>query len=101
MYLDDNKSYLLFGKDLNAIIIILQSVSDRNPDIDKLNELIQRLKDMRAYEDMLDEFIFGDQKTYPRDKKRIGEKDSMTLDEMMKSLELRFMDERDKDNGKN
>ena len=48
MYLDDNKSYLLFGKDLNAIIIILQSVSDRNPDIDKLNELIQRLKDMRA-----------------------------------------------------
>ena len=50
---------------------------------------------------MLDEFIFGDQKTYPRDKKRIGEKDSMTLDEMMKSLELRFMDERDKNNGKN
>ncbi len=101
MYLDDNKSYLLFGKDLNSIIAILQSVSDRNPDIDKLNELIQKLKDMRSYEDMLNDFIFGDQKTYPRDKKEIGEKDNMTLEEMMKDLELRFMDERDKDNGKN
>jgi uncharacterized protein YihD (DUF1040 family) len=101
MYLDDNKSYLLFGKDLNSIIAILQSVSDRNPDIDKLNELIQKLKDMRSYEDMLNDFIFGDQKTYPRDKKEIGKKDNMTLEEMMKDLELRFMDERDKDNGKN
>ena len=56
---------------------------------------------MRSYEDMLNDFIFGDQKTYPRDKKEIGEKDNMTLEEMMKDLELRFMDERDKDNGKN
>ena len=101
MYLDDKESYLLFGRDLNSIIKILQSVSDRNPEISKLNDLIQKLKSMRSYGSMLDEFIFGDQKTYPRDKKRIGKKDSMTLDEMMKDLELRFLDGRDKDNGKN
>jgi len=101
MYLDNNKSFLLFGKDLNQIIMVLQSVSDRNPDVLKLNDFIQKLKDMRSYEDMLDDFILGDQQTYPRDKKEIGEKDNMTLEEMMKDLELRFMDERDKDNGKN
>jgi hypothetical protein len=101
MYLDDNKSFLLFGKDLNQIIMVLQSVSDRNPDVLKLNDFIQKLKDMRSYEDMLDDFILGDQQNYPRDKKEIGEKDNMTLEEMMKDLELRFMDERDKDNGKN
>lgn len=101
MWKDPEKHFLVQGKQLNMIIATLQMVSDKFPDIGSFNRFIQNLKDMRAYNDMLDEFIFGDQKTYPRDKKRIGEKDSMTLDEMMKSLELRFMDERDRDNGKN
>ena len=55
---------------------------------------------MRSYEDMLDEFIFGNQKTYPDDKRPVGSKDAMTLDEIMNDLQLRFMDERDKNNGK-
>jgi hypothetical protein len=50
---------------------------------------------MRPYEDMLNDFIFGDQKSFPKDKKEVGEKDAMTLEEMMKDLELRFMDKRD------
>ena len=95
MYLDNDKSYLLFGKQLNKIIMVLQSVSDRNPEILNLNRFIQELKDMRAYEDMLEEFIFGDQKTYPEDKKSIGNKDTMSLDDIMKDLELRFMSGRD------
>ena len=75
-------------------------ISDKYPDIRNINRFIQNLKDMRAYEDMLDEFIFGDQKTYPDDKRPVGSKDVMTLDEIMNDLQLRFMDERDKNNGK-
>ena len=61
-----------------------------------MNEAL--LKEM--YDDMLDEFIFGDQKSYPKDKRSVGQRDSMTLDEIMNDLQIRFMDERDKNNGK-
>ena len=98
MYHKDDKSFLVFGKQLNQIIAILQMVSDRNPDIQKLNEFIQYLKDMVPYEDMLDSFVFGDQETMPDEVRPVGSKDAMTLEEMMDDLQLRFMDKR---NGKN
>ena len=98
MYHNDSKSFLLFGKQMNQIIAILQMVSDKNPDIQKLNEFIQYLKDMVPYEDMLDSFVFGDQETMPDEVRPIGSKDAMTLEEMMDDLQLRFMDKR---NGKN
>ena len=101
MYHNDSKSFLLFGKQMNQIIAILQMVSDRNPDIQKLNEFIQYLKDMVPYEDMLDSFVFGDQETMPDEVRPVGSKDAMTLEEMMDDLQLRFLDARDKDNGKN
>ena len=97
MYLDDNKSYLIFGKQLNQIIMVLQIMSDKFPDVQKMNSFIQSLKDMRSYDDMLDEFIFGDQNTMPDQKKPVGERDSMTLDEMVADLELRFMNKKDED----
>jgi hypothetical protein len=37
----------------------------------------------------------------PDEIKPVGEKDSMTLEEMLAGLELRLMNGRDKDNGKN
>ena len=98
MYHNDSKSFLLFGQQMNQIIAILQMVSDKNPDIQKLNEFIQYLKDMIPYEDMLDSFVFGDQETMPDDVRPIGHRDAMTLEEMMDDLQLRFMDKR---NGKN
>ena len=98
MYHNDSKSFLLFGKQMNQIIAILQMVSDKNPDIQKLNEFIQYLKDMVPYEDMLDSFVFGDQETMPDEVRPVGSKDAMTLEEMMDDLQLRFMDKR---NGKN
>ena len=48
MYHEDDKSFLVFGKQLNQIIAILQMVSTKNPDIQKLNEFIQYLKDTRG-----------------------------------------------------
>jgi|TARA_B100000424_G_C22779436_1_gene419221 hypothetical protein len=98
MYHNDSKSFLLFGQQMNQIIAILQMVSDKNPDIQKLNEFIQYLKDMVPYEDMLDSFVFGDQETMPDDVRPIGHRDAMTLEEMMDDLQLRFMDKR---NGSN
>ena len=99
MYHNDSKSFLLFGKQMNQIIAILQMVSDKNPDIQKLNEFIQYLKDMIPYEDMLDSFVFGDQETMPDEVRPVGSKDAMTLEEMMDDLQLKFMDKR-KGNGK-
>ena len=98
MYHNDSKSFLVFGKQMNQIIAILQMVSDKNPDIQKLNEFIQYLKDMVPYEDMLDSFVFGDQETMPDEVRTVGSKDAMTLEEMMDDLQLRFMDKR---NGSN
>ena len=98
MYHNDSKSFLLFGKQMNQIIAILQMVSDKNPDIQKLNEFIQYLKDMIPYEDMLDSFVFGDQETMPDEVRPVASKDAMTLEEKMDHLQLRFMDKR---NGSN
>ncbi len=97
MYHEDSKSFLLFGKQLNQIIAILQMMSDKNPNIQALNEFIQYLKDMNPYDDMLNGFIFGDQETIPDDVRTVGRKDTMTLEEMMDDLQLKFMDKR---NGK-
>ena len=99
MYHKDDKSFLLFGKQLNQIIAILQMMSDKNPDIQPLNDFIQYLKDMNPYDDMLNGFIFGDQETMPDEVRTIGRKDTMTLEEMMDDLQLKFMDKR-KGNGK-
>ena len=97
MYHEDSKSFLLFCKQLNQIIAILQMMSDKNPNIQALNEFIQYLKDMNPYDDMLNGFIFGDQETIPDDVRTVGRKDTMTLEEMMDDLQLKFMDKR---NGK-
>ena len=98
MYHKDDKSFLLFGKQLNQIIAILQMMSDKNPDIQPLNDFIQYLKDMNPYDDMLNGFIFGDQETMPDEVRTVGKRDAMTLDEMMDDLQLKFMEKR---NGKN
>jgi len=98
MWHEDKKHYLLSGQQLNQILAMLQMISDRNPDIEKLNEFIRNLKDLRAYNDILDEFIFSDQKKLPDEINPIGKKDSMTLEEMLAGLELRLMDKRDEDN---
>ena len=94
MYHEDSKSFLLFGKQLNQIITILQMMSDKNPNIQPLNEFIQYLKDMMPYDDMLNGFIFGDQETIPDEIRARGQRDVMTLDEMMDDLQLKFMNKR-------
>ena len=52
---NDDECYLLFGKEVNQIIAMLQILSDRNPDVENLGEFIEKLKTMLSYDDMLDE----------------------------------------------
>ena len=51
---NDSEAYLLFGAELNKIIATLQYLSDRNSDIEGMNEFIQELRNKRSYEKMLD-----------------------------------------------
>ena len=37
---NDNECYLLFGKEINQIIAMLQMLADRNPDVEELGDFI-------------------------------------------------------------
>ena len=84
---NDNECYLLFGKELNKIIAMLQMLADRNPDVDRLGEFIENLKTMRSYDEMLDSMIM---ETRVKD---ISEKqkgnDGLSLNEILKDLDIR------------
>jgi len=89
---DDSEAFLLFGAELNKIIVILQYLSDRNPDVDGMNKFIQKLRNMRSYDVMLDEMIFnarGVEKDSPVTKDE-ALTDSMSLDEILYRFELKL-----------
>ena len=84
---NDDECYLLFGKELNKIIAMLQMLADRNPDVDRLGEFIENLKTMRSYDEMLDSMIM---ETRVKD---ISEKQKgnggLSLNEILKDLDIR------------
>ena len=84
---NDDECYLLFGKELNKIIAMLQMLADRNPDVDRLGEFIENLKTMRSYDERLDSMIM---ETRVKD---ISEKqkgnDGLSLNEILKDLDIR------------
>ena len=96
MYLDDNKSYLIFGKQLNQIIMVLQIMSDKFPDVQKMNSFIQSLKDMRSYDDMLDEMIMSTRIQDMSERERGN--DGLTLNEILNSLDIRKWKDSDEKN---
>ena len=84
---NDNECYLLFGKELNKIIAMLQMLADRNPNVDELGDFIDKMKSMRSYDEMLDSMIM---ETRVKD---ISEKqkgnDGLSLNEILKDLDIR------------
>jgi len=54
---EDSECYLLFGKEINQIIAMLEILKDRNPHVEKLEDFIDKLKSMRSYDQMLDAMI--------------------------------------------
>ena len=96
---NDSEAYLLFGKELNKIIAALQYLSDRNPNTQSLNKFIDRLINMRSYDQMLDEMIFKTTDRLRKDPpKNSGLKESMSLDEILYRFELKLPEDK---NGKN
>ena len=50
---EDGECYLLFGKEVNQIIAMLEILKDRNPHVEKLEDFVDKLKNMRSYDQML------------------------------------------------
>tara|TARA_R100001082_G_scaffold108052_1_gene82768 strand:+ start:129 stop:428 length:300 start_codon:yes stop_codon:yes gene_type:complete len=95
-YHDDNECFLLFGKDLNKIIAMLQIFSDRNPSEEKLKKFIEQLRIMRSYDEMLDEMIMT---TRMEDMSKKDQGDGgLTLNEILSNLDIRKWEKGD---GKN
>ena len=84
---NDDECYLLFGKELNKIIAMLQMLADRNPNVDELGDFIDKMKSMRSYDELLDSMIM---ETRVKD---ISEKqkgnDGLSLNEILKDLDIR------------
>jgi len=84
---NDNECYLLFGKEINQIIAMLQMLADRNPSVDELGDFIDKLKKMRSYDEMLDAMIMD---TRAEDISRREQKDEgLSLDEILNKLDIR------------
>ena len=94
---NDNECYLLFGKEINQIIAMLQMLADRNPDVEELGDFIEKLKKMRSYDEMLDAMIMST-RIQDMSKKEKNPNDGLTLEEIMKSLDIRKWSDSD---GKN
>jgi len=95
-YHDDNECYLLFGKELNKIIAMLQIFADRNPDEEKLQDFVEKLKTMRSYDDMLDQMIMST-RVEDMSQKEQGN-GGLTLNEILNNLDIRKWEKGD---GKN
>ncbi len=84
---DDNECYLLFGKDLNKIIAMLQIFADRNPSEKKLEDFIEQLRTMRSYDEMLDHMIMST-RAEDMSKKEQGDV-GLSLNEILNNLDIR------------
>ena len=98
---EDNEAFLLFGAELNKIIAALQYLSDKNPDVEGMNKFIQKLRNMRSYDQMLDETIFKSKELiFPAEGYKLRKdspvtkdealSDSMTLDEILYRNDLKL-----------
>ena len=76
---------------------MLQMLADRNPNVEELGDFIEKLKKMRSYDEMLDAMIMST-RIQDMSKKEKNPNDGLTLDEIMKSLDIRKWSDSD---GKN
>tara|TARA_Y100000593_G_C4261736_1_gene312558 strand:- start:434 stop:733 length:300 start_codon:yes stop_codon:yes gene_type:complete len=93
---NDDECYLLFGKELNKIIAMLQILKDNNPNVEQLPGFIDQLINMRSYDDMLDQMIMST-RVEDMSKKEQNDK-GLTLNEILNNLDIRKWTDKD---GKN
>jgi len=93
---EDSECYLLFGKEVNQIIAMLEILKDRNPHVEKLEDFIDKLKSMRSYDQMLDAMIMD---TRAEDmQRREQQNEGLSLNEILSKFKIRKWDKKD---GKN
>ena len=93
---EDGECYLLFGKEINQIIAMLEILEKRNPDVDKLATFISNLKSMRSYDQMLDAMIMD---TRAEDmQRREQQNEGLSLNEILSKFKIRKWSKKD---GKN
>ena len=93
---EDGECYLLFGKEINQIIAMLEILEKRNPDVDKLATFISNLKNMRSYDQMLDAMIMD---TRAEDmQRREQQNEGLSLNEILSKFKIRKWNKAD---GKN
>ena len=93
---NDDECYLLFGKELNKIIAMLQILKDNNPNVEQLPTFIDQLIHMKSYDDMLDQMIMS---TRAEDMSKKEQKDEgLSLNEILNNLDIRKWTDKD---GKN
>jgi len=91
---NDDGAFLLFGKEVNKIIAALQYLSNKNQNVPGLNNFIRKLKNMRSYDDMLDEMIYENSGIPYRKDPLMTEdeelRDAKTLEEILSRLNLKL-----------
>ena len=93
---DDSECYLLFGKEVNQIIAMLKILKDRNPHVEKLEDFVDKLKNMRSYDQMLDAMIMD---TRAEDmQRREQQNEGLSLNEILSKFKIRKWNKAD---GKN
>ena len=93
---DDSECYLLFGKEVNQIIAMLEILKDRNPHVEKLEDFVDKLKNMRSYDQMLDAMIMD---TRAEDmQRREQQNEGLSLNEILSKFKIRKWSKKD---GKN
>ena len=93
---DDSECYLLFGKEVNQIIAMLEILKDRNPHVEKLEFFVDKLKNMRSYDQMLDAMIMD---TRAEDmQRREQQNEGLSLNEILSKFKIRKWNKAD---GKN
>lgn len=93
---DDSECYLLFGKEVNQIIAMLEILKDRNPHVEKLEDFVDKLKNMRSYDQMLDAMIMD---TRAEDmQRREQQNEGLSLNEILNKFKIRKWSKKD---GKN
>tara|TARA_R100000742_G_C4272396_1_gene91585 strand:- start:450 stop:749 length:300 start_codon:yes stop_codon:yes gene_type:complete len=93
---NDNECYLLFGKEINKIIAMLQILKDNNPNVEQLPKFIDQLIHMRSYDEMLDSMIMST-RADNTSKKEKGD-GGLSLNEILDHLDIRKWNETDRKN---
>ena len=93
---EDGECYLLFGKEVNQIIAMLEILRNRNPHVENLSDFVDKLKNMRSYDQMLDAMIMD---TRAEDmQRREQQNEGLSLNEILSKFKIRKWDKKD---GKN